>query len=1714
MMETHLHVDIDETSAIPAAAAAAAVLGPAVNPMGAVVPVPGPGSDADVDSADTCLIHDTSISTKLVALTHYHSPTHGSILLPASDFETDVIELPLSQQVVHTTPSQSEAVATAASKRPRHGRPSVVAATTKSSTISSAGHRHRSQSYLHNAESPLTGFLHTESKALRRSQSEFIKSPSRSTKTFASANSGLSQLVSSASSSPPAVRSATLNALHRREQKQKKHIGIAIRKSAPHTRSMGALHTRNDLPSRKIAHLSDGPLTAAEQCPIGAQYASFRYSIDDSDPLAPYAPKLHRKGRPTSTLRTDTMRFEDDSNMVRKQQNRRSMRRSRSPPIPRVAISRQLNSSASLPALPSARLQRQDTPDGKLGRRVMLIRSRLDKIRKEPNAQRNEEPALRVLEWMKSLKEEQHAAHHAAGEWTVGDMRGRNDSVRIQAAEFGTDPSTLPKNQARVAAQALQSISNQLSGRVAHVFKPLVEQVLFAVFDTSNAEFLASRLDDEYVQYTKMSKEKRRRMRAKAKARAKAKTLANAAEQHVRDCEKRRLERDEDEITDDEEDEFADGKQPNLGYHSGESDLDDDDDDISLMDSDSSIESISEPVEENAGDLTVMETYKALTRKRDTERKHFVRELDIRQTQLDKLRVASKTRMQVLHTAVDKWQENAATLAFRLWRRNTFVIRYQRRALDTLLQRWQKPLLEGSARLNFVYLRSVGLWIQRARMMKRLERVKNKGRALQAELDVADEATAKLRDSINEATKVLNDRRSIVAQLNEQLQLSLSFEQFMRNFGPAQIARLLASTIIDGVALSLKQLQTVHSNYPTPELMRSESSPPTDSGLSSALYFDPRSMLAVQGIHKEEQAQHLIMHMEPDALVLCWMNYQLAMSGTERRVENFELDMRDSECIARVLNRTNPRRATARNNRSLHSSSATVPKVSMRKLLVEAVDLEMRARLLLRVSKKADAVIGDAGSKEIAAVHTLLHPRDVVAALHPDIIAAWMGLQFLHRFDQAQRNEASLGSQSSDTSGASIQSQFAREDTALRQRLLECRNETESLIRSVRAQINMNANNRPISVEWATGVVTNFITLQQQVQRFLIRVDTAHQTTRVIHTRVRAFVTSVLYQRYLGKPMRLPNYRERRETLRVVSHITSLTQSWRENGNHYLQPADCKVELPHDDHSLRALLRVVLHHIKPLRNVYLHYAVGTTVEDGLGDDDGADDGFAAASTLSLDEYAQFCTDCVLTSGARVSEAAIKELQAAKAALIAKRHARLRRAADDKNSSSTSSLFSDTSGVTHESDLQNWKKARPLSARWLVYLYERTVVVFAGAEQKTQDKSGGSTDTSSKSSSSVFSDTSRHNDLDGIFAGLLQTHARKTVNKSRHSPLSHGIEEYEPSPKIAELVMDFPLFVAHLVHLCVFRYPGIGCLDVKFSEFLRNDVLLCAGQFDIASFHKLQRETRALEAHKSYGQKLRKIFLFYATSMSSVADEAAAAAAAAAAAEAAASRGNKSRPSKWENTVDIDEFLSVVQDCGLLRSAHDEHVLRSQTIAEDDTNDESDASGSGKADSDASHDVFGMFTGSSDSTARSKPKPAAAAAAAASLKLPRQRNNPSAASNRSSNRSANTSQKLAVENQLTEQDVRTVFTNVQMHHLFDGSAADRNASLDEDQEGVLTYAEFLEALTALACYRYPDPYTPVEQRFTKFLECDFFPALRRKVQMGAIGQSSAVRNLIW
>ena len=69
--------------------------------------------------------------------------------------------------------------------------------------------------------------------------------------------------------------------------------------------------------------------------------------------------------------------------------------------------------------------------------------------------------------------------------------------------------------------------------------------------------------------------------------------------------------------------------------------------------------------------------------------------------------------------------------------------------------------------------------------------------------------------------------------------------------------------------------------------------------------------------------------------------------------------------------------------------------------------------------------------------------------------------------------------------------------------------------------------------------------------------------------------------------------------------------------------------------------------------------------------------------------------------------------------------------------------------------------------------------------------------------------------------------------------------------------------------------------------------------------------------------------------------------------------------------------------------------------------------------------------------------------------------------------------------------------------------DANAPGDE-----LSYPEFLEALVAFSAFRYPDPYTPLDEKFVTFVEEDFFAALRKKVQMGMKSQDSAIRNLIW
>jgi hypothetical protein len=104
-------------------------------------------------------------------------------------------------------------------------------------------------------------------------------------------------------------------------------------------------------------------------------------------------------------------------------------------------------------------------------------------------------------------------------------------------------------------------------------------------------------------------------------------------------------------------------------------------------------------------------------------------------------------------------------------------------------------------------------------------------------------------------------------------------------------------------------------------------------------------------------------------------------------------------------------------------------------------------------------------------------------------------------------------------------------------------------------------------------------------------------------------------------------------------------------------------------------------------------------------------------------------------------------------------------------------------------------------------------------------------------------------------------------------------------------------------------------------------------------------------------------------------------------------------------------------------------------------------------------------------------------------------------------------KLLNQQYLNQQVVYSLFANIQ-HNLHPGvrprkprsrrSSVDlevqqqkREESHEHDPGTELIFPEFLEGLAAVACFRHPDPYSPISERLDYFFEKDFLPMATQK-----------------
>eukprot|EP00472_Partenskyella_glossopodia_P004836 CAMPEP_0197530338 /NCGR_PEP_ID=MMETSP1318-20131121/31463_1 /TAXON_ID=552666 /ORGANISM="Partenskyella glossopodia, Strain RCC365" /LENGTH=1287 /DNA_ID=CAMNT_0043086117 /DNA_START=73 /DNA_END=3936 /DNA_ORIENTATION=- len=90
--------------------------------------------------------------------------------------------------------------------------------------------------------------------------------------------------------------------------------------------------------------------------------------------------------------------------------------------------------------------------------------------------------------------------------------------------------------------------------------------------------------------------------------------------------------------------------------------------------------------------------------------------------------------------------------------------------------------------------------------------------------------------------------------------------------------------------------------------------------------------------------------------------------------------------------------------------------------------------------------------------------------------------------------------------------------------------------------------------------------------------------------------------------------------------------------------------------------------------------------------------------------------------------------------------------------------------------------------------------------------------------------------------------------------------------------------------------------------------------------------------------------------------------------------------------------------------------------------------------------------------------------------------------------------LEPDGPITHENVITIFNNTRTQEFEMNDAS--NSVLEHECLSHLTYPEFLEALVILACFKHPDPYVSLKDKFLKFLKEGFLPNCFRWINSAA------------
>ena len=510
-----------------------------------------------------------------------------------------------------------------------------------------------------------------------------------------------------------------------------------------------------------------------------------------------------------------------------------------------------------------------------------------------------------------------------------------------------------------------------------------------------------------------------------------------------------------------------------------------------------------------------------------------------RKTKIEK---AESARMKVLDNCIAHRQMLLKANVFYLWKSNIANVKMQRIQLELLMKTWSNPV---SGQVKFFHKwRTCVARTKLKRIRAVLASLNAKKDELDVEVTTLEQQHKAYTEALVETERGLLESRETITKLSKRKRELDALEHSVAVRPPVTACHFVVNLMSEGLALMDSEVEHV--------LFRGRCGNRT-SGL-----FDPRVMLS--GELDAHSAEQYLLDVDVQQLLLLWMNFQVKNTKSDRKAENFSVDLADSEMLMRLIVATYP---------TVNTRGESVPRLRFLHILSNTVDNEKRAKQLLAYCDRADSIVGRRFKHK--AMYSLLNPQDLVASSYPDVAAAWVAELFLTKFNVSLPVE-------------------------------NMQQGTRSLLRSCMTEVNLVSDalsrSKVISTELVQNAVRSFAEVCAEVTSLVKTVDRGMRLWSILQSRVQGFLITVITQRLAGDPVPMINYRQERDKISAL-----LTLSENAVGDCF--PADCNVS-----EELRKTKLVFSSFYSALNKIFTFYSQGD-----LG---------SSAATMNLEEVCVVC----------------------------------------------------------------------------------------------------------------------------------------------------------------------------------------------------------------------------------------------------------------------------------------------------------------------------------------------------------------------------------------------------------------------------------------------------------------------------------------------------------